>query len=292
MIIIQNENIILRVNPLGAQMMELQSKQGTQFLWNGDPKYWEDRAPNLFPFVARLTNGNYTLYGKCYSMDIHGFAKDSVFSVEKQSASSVTLCLRQNEQTISQYPFHFIFRVHYELLDWSVRITYFVQNNDEKEMPFGIGGHPGFRVPLTEGTQFEDYQLQFSQTCQPDRIGLTDTCFLNGHDIPYSLENGSIIRLRHNLFNKDAIVLKNMARSVKLCSNKTSRSVTVTYPQMPYLGIWHTPCTDAPYICIEPWTSLPSRQDIVEELSCKSDLIRISPGSYYQNTWTISIVEE
>lgn len=27
------------------------------------------------------------------------------------------------------------------------------------------------------------------------------------------------------------------------------------------------PKTDAPYVCVEPWTSLPSRQDVVEELS-------------------------
>ena len=90
MIELQNENLTLRVDPLGAQMMELRSRQGTQFLWNGDAKYWRDRAPVLFPYVARLTDGSYTLYGERYSMDIHGFAKDSVFSVEEQSADSVT----------------------------------------------------------------------------------------------------------------------------------------------------------------------------------------------------------
>lgn len=77
-------------------MMELCSRQGTQFLWNGDEKYWRDRAPVLFPYVARLTEGCYTLYGERYSMDIHGFAKDSVFSIEEQSADSVTFCLRPN----------------------------------------------------------------------------------------------------------------------------------------------------------------------------------------------------
>ena len=59
MIELQNENLTLRVDPLGAQMMELCSRQGTQFLWNGDAKYWRDRAPVLFPYVARLTDGSY-----------------------------------------------------------------------------------------------------------------------------------------------------------------------------------------------------------------------------------------
>lgn len=78
MIELQNENLTLHVDSLGAQMMELRSRHGTQFLWNGDAKYWRDRAPVLFPYVARLTDGSYTLYGERYSMDIHGFAKDSV----------------------------------------------------------------------------------------------------------------------------------------------------------------------------------------------------------------------
>ena len=83
-----------------------------------------------------------------------------------------------------------------------------------------------------------------------------------------------------------------MARRVTLCSAKTNRAVTVTYPRMPYLGIWHMPHTDAPYVCIEPWASLPSRQDVIEELSCKSDLIHIAPGAEYENTWSIAITEE
>ena len=70
------------------------------------------------------------------------------------------------------------------------------------------------------------------------------------------------------------------------------RAVTVAHPQMPYLGIWHMPHTDAPYVCIEPWSSLPSRQDVVEELSCKSDLIHLAPGAEYENTWSIAITEE
>ena len=65
MLTLQNQNLTLCVDPFGAQMMELGSKQGTQFLWNGDKQYWPDRAPVLFPYVARLTDGCYTLCGDC-----------------------------------------------------------------------------------------------------------------------------------------------------------------------------------------------------------------------------------
>ena len=232
------------------------------------------------------------LCGERYSMDIHGFAKDSVFTIEEQSSDSVTFCLRQTPETLRQYPFRFTFRVRYALRGWTVHVTYSVCNEDEKELPFGIGGHPGFRVPLTGSTGFEDYKLCFSQPCLPDRIGFTGDCYLNGQTECFPLEGGTTIRLRHELFDEDAIVLKNMARCVSLCSEKTGKSVTVAYPQMPYLGIWHMPHTDAPYVCIEPWASLPSRQDVVEELSCKSDLIHLAPGAKYENQWSITITEE
>ena len=58
---------------------------------------------------------------------------------------------------------------------------------------------------------------------------------------------------------------------------------------MPYLGMWHVPNTDAPYLCIEPWSSLPARQNVVEDFACKSDLIQLGPGKTYINTWSITI---
>ena len=79
MLTIQNEYLRLTVDPRGAQMMELATAEGTQLLWNGDEKYWTDRAPVLFPFVGRLTGGQYRLHGKVYPMSIHGFAAASEF---------------------------------------------------------------------------------------------------------------------------------------------------------------------------------------------------------------------
>lgn len=291
-LLLQNENLTLRVDTFGAQMMELSSCKGTQYLWNGDPKYWSSRAPILFPFVGRLFGSTYRIYGERYQMDLHGFAKKSEFTVEAQTDHSVTLRLTSNPETLREYPFHFDFRVRYELRGWRVVTSFAVHNFDEKELPFALGGHPGFRVPLAEGTQFEDYMLRFSHACQPDRIGFTDQVLLSGTDTRFPLENDTTLRLSHALFDQDAIFLKNMARYVTLCSEKTHRAVTLTYPQMPYLGLWHMPKTDAPYICIEPWSSLPARQDVEEELSCKSDLIHLATGAEYRNTWSITITED
>lgn len=81
-----------------------------------------------------------------------------------------------------------------------------------------------------------------------------------------------------------------MPKQVTFGSHKDPGKNRVTYPDMPYLGIWHMPKTDAPYICIEPWSSLPSRKDVVEELSKQNDLVSLPAGETYVNTWSIEIL--
>jgi len=288
LITIDNGTLSLTVDTLGAQMMSLK-RCGTEYLWQGDSKYWGDRAPILFPFIARLTNNSYTFNGKLYPMTIHGFANASEFAVAEQGADMLVLELRSDEKTKVHYPIDFVFQVIFQLEGDTLRTTYHVENKSGVTMPFGIGGHPGFKVPVGENEKFEDYYLEFSQKCQPDRVGFTPAVYLSGHDEPYALEEGRRISLTHDLFDEDAIILKNMAREVALKSKASKHSVTVSYPKMPYLGIWHWPHTDAPYVCIEPWSSLPSRQDVVEEFTCKSDLVQLESGKVYDNTWTITL---
>lgn len=289
---IQNENLILQIDSLGAQMMELQSRYGTQFLWDGNPEYWAGRAINLFPYVGRLTNKSYEFDGKLYPMDIHGFAWISEMVVSGNGEDWIEFRLSSNEETRKQYPFEFEYGVRYVLDGWNVLITYLVKNNDTRSMPFGLGGHPGFRVPLEDGFQFEDYYLEFSDPCDPNQVCYTSDCYVSGKERRYLLENRKILRLSHNMFDGDAIVLKNMAREVTLKAKGSEKSITVTYPQMQYLGLWHMPGTDAPYICIEPWISQASRKNIVENLMCQSDLIHLEQGQEYKNYWKIQICDK
>lgn len=287
---IKNEQLALTVDTLGAQMMSLKSAEGIEYLWQGDPAYWKDRAPVLFPFIGRLTENSYQYHGKRYHMGIHGFAASCDFSVAEHSSNRLELELCSNEATAAQYPFDFIFCIGYSLRGNTLDISYRVQNRDNKTMPFAIGGHPGFNVPLLPGESFEDYELEFSQECQPDRVGFTPQVYLSGQDTPYHLTEGKRIALRHDLFDEDAVILKNMAREVTLRSKVSGRGVRVSYLDMPYLGVWHMPKTDAPYVCVEPWSSLPARQDIVEEFSCKSDLLRLTPKKTCENIWSVTVL--
>ena len=164
------------------------------------------------------------------------------------------MCIRD------RYPFRFTFRVRYALRGWTVNVTYSVRNEDEKELPFGIGGHPGFQIPIEKNLKFEDYRIDFGEDSKPRRILFSEDCFVLEEDEAFALEEGRYLNLEHNLFDDDAIVLKEMPREVTLESAKGSKKITVAFPDMDYLGIWHWPHVEVDYVCIEPWSSLPSRK--------------------------------
>ncbi len=286
---IQNDFLSVTVNERGAELWSILNRDGTEYLWQGSERYWGDRALTIFPFVARLWQGRYRMDGLEYEMPIHGFAPTSPFVLAEKTDERMVFELTDDNDTWEQYPRHFVFRAVYQLEGSELAVTYEVENRDEKPMYFGLGGHPGFNVPLENEKSFEDYRLRFSEACEPVRIGFSEDCFVNGSDAPYALEHGCLLPLHHGLFDKDAIVLKNMAREVTIEAEGGQHSVTVSYPDLPYLGIWHMPKTDAPYVCIEPWSSLPASQEQTTVFEEKTDLIRLESGKTYRNRWTIRI---
>lgn len=284
---IRNEQLTVRISDFGAELQSVKGADGTEYLWQGDPAFWEDRAPNIFPYIARMTDGRCTVNGRPYEMKIHGFVKYRTLQAEEQTSDRIVFRLDSDEETREQYPFDFTYRIAYALRKNTLEITYSVDNRSEEQMYFGIGGHPGFNVPLGPGAAFEDYFLEFSEEADPVRIVFTNDCFVSGKDVPYPLQDRRRIPLRHELFDQDAIVLKQAAREVCLTGGTGKHSVTVCCPDFRYIGFWHMPHTEAPYVCIEPWSSLPSRDGIVEELSQQADLIRLGAGEQYRTSWTI-----
>lgn len=284
-----NDEITVTIDSLGAQLMSVTAAGGTEYLWYGDPAYWKGRAPNLFPYVGRLTGDQYTYGGNTYSMTRHGFAKLTDFSVLDSGKANLTLRMSDTEESRKIYPFSFHFDVSYVLEGNTLVVLYAVENLGGDVMYFGLGGHPGFRVPLEEGKTFTDYRLTFAKPSQPWQVLMSDSYMINGHEEPFPLKDGVELPLRHNLFDHDAIILKNFERTVTLSAGEGSHGLTLSCPQMRYLGIWHQPKTDAPYVCLEPWVSLPSRQDVVEELSQQNDLVSLDAGERYENRWTISL---
>lgn len=290
--IIRNQKLTVEISSRGGEFRSVKDAQGREYLWQGDAATWTDRGPNLFPYIGRMTNKTYQYRGKTYQMDVHGFLPTSELTLVDQKETELTLRLESSDETRKQYPFEFILDITWKLEDEKISISYHITNTDDKTMYFGIGGHPGFNIPFEDGLKFEDYRIDFGEGARPRSIMLSDDCFILEKDEPLELENGRYLNLRHSLFDNDSIVLKEMPKEIKLYSEKGNKEIRIAFPDMDYLGFWHWPRVEVDYMCIEPWTSLPSRKDIVENLEKQENLLSLESGKEYLNRWSITISEK
>lgn len=283
---IKNGNLAVVISEKGAEMMSVKYN-GTELLWQGDEKYWADRALNLFPYIGRLWEKKYIYRGKEYCLDIHGFIKDNVLSPENITESSITFILKSSDETKKMYPFDFEYSVKYEIKDGTLKVSYDILNNGSDAMYFGVGGHPGINLPLNNEHKFEDYALYFDDTAKPEKAVLSDDCFFTEKYEYYNLDEGGCIRMRHYLFDNDAIILKNCGKNVILKPRSGGIGVKFDISAFKYLGIWHKPKSDAPYVCIEPWSSLPSTKGKVTDLEKQDDLIKLESLKKYSTGFSI-----
>lgn len=286
---IRNSFLKIDINSIGAELFSIYDSQGKEYLWQGDPAYWKNRSPNLFPYIGRMIDRKYEYNGQTFEMEIHGFASSMEFTVIDQTEEEIRFLLEDNAQTLKKYPWHFRYEVAYRLAENQLYITYRVENRDTKTMLYAVGGHPGINVPLSSDECFEDYRLRFTNPSCPEQILFSTDCFVKSGRKPFALDESNSIPLRHELFDNDAIVLKNAGHTVILESIKSRAAVEVQYPQMEYIGFWHADHTDAPYVCIEPWSSLPSPEGEKTILESQSDLLKLEPRQMRENTWSILV---
>ena len=122
--IIENNLLRVTINSFGAELQSIYRKdKDTEYQWQGDPTFWSDRAPNLFPICGRLVEGKYTYDGATYEMDIHGFAKDMEWEVIHQTPDSLTLQLQSTPRTLIAYPWAFSLEMVYTLTDNTLSVT-------------------------------------------------------------------------------------------------------------------------------------------------------------------------
>lgn len=287
-ITLKNKELTVVLDSVGATFHSI-VKDGIEYIWQGDAKYWTSRDKTLFPYVGRCKEGKYIYKDKEYKIGLHGFC-GTEFEVSDLKDTFVCFILRANETTRECYPFKFTFIVCYELNGCSISKKCNVINNGDKTMHFGFGAHPGFNVPLNGEGEFSDWYLKFDADCQPYRVEFDSvSCLLTGKTLPYPLKDMNTMPLYHEMFNDDAVVLGNVPRGVTLKSDGSVHSVHVEFPGMEFVGFWHARPSDAPYVCIEPWATLPSHNDYVEDIEKQEYMLHLPAGETYTNVMKVDI---
>ncbi len=289
---IENDLLKVDVHSQGAQLYSVYSKvTKTEYLWQGNPDFWKDRAINLFPFIGRMYEGHYFYEGKRYEGRPHGLARYFPFTLESQTENSLTFLFTDNEETHKEYPFAFEFRVTFILKGYELTTRYEVTNVDSRELLCAFGGHPGINIPFGKG-KFEDYYLEFSKKTEVKRQLLDETdSFMADKAIDYPMADGVKIPLEHHLFDHDAIILENTCGEVAIKCDGEKKFVSMDFRDYPFIGFWHAPKPETPYVCLEPWSALPAIAGKVVELESKPHMTKVPVGQKAKKEFTLTIHE-
>ena len=253
--VLENEVLRVEIDSFGAEIKSVKRKlDNREYMWYADPKYWGRTSPVLFPFVGGCKDKEYRYDGKTYSMGQHGFARDMEHTLVSKTKDTIWFSLSSNEETLEKYPFAFILKIGYKLVDNEVKVLWNVENPDEKTMYFSIGAHPAFLCPINGEENKLGYGLKFAGLKEVHHHGnTTDTGLaLMDEDLVLPLSEEKVY-FTPGFFDRCTYMVEGkQTGEVSLVTPDGKPYVTVAF-DAPLFAIWSPEGKDAPFVCIEPW---------------------------------------
>ena len=256
--------------------------QGNEIIDENGKPYWGRHAPILFPIVGKLKDNKTEINGKFYEITQHGFARDMDFEEIENNEEKHKYVLKSNNETLKKFPFEFELYVEYQINENELTTKYTVINKDKKDMIFGIGGHPAFICDYSK----ENYELEFEK--QEDKIEFYKLreCLLKTEPINSILEDNKI-KLTKNIFDEDAIIMKNMnSNKVILKDIKNDKNILeFDFEGFPYLAIWSK--KGAPFVCIEPWQNHTDSIDSNGKFCEKENILKLKDNEKFECSYKV-----
>ncbi len=210
----------IKVSNKGAEL--------TSIIFNGkeklhdEKKYWDRSAPILFPMVGRLRDNKTIINNEVYEIPQHGFAKDMDFKLIQETEDAKVYMTRSNDETLKMYPFKFELYIAYIINGDELIVKYKVANIDDKDMLFGIGGHPGFKLELAQ----DEYYFELEK--KEDKIEFMKVAgqYISSRPSKNLLRDGKIIDIEKESFANDAIMIKKFkSKTISLKQKKDDKKI-------------------------------------------------------------------
>lgn len=277
---LENSHLTLKVNSFGAEICSVKSIQDDlEYIWQAEKSIWARHAPNLFPIVGKLRDGEYAYQNNSYRLPQHGFARDMEFECIEQTPAKLVFELKNTDLTLKNYPFPFSYKVCYYLDNNLIVVQYIITNPSETSLYFSVGAHPAFNCPLEETESFEDYELVFPGKSHLNLNVLQDG-LICGKTKELELEHERL-KITSELFATDALVCMNaQIDEVSLVSQKTNRGVTLRSYNWPYFGIWSKPQSNQ-FVCLEPWYGIADSTDASGNINEKNGIIKLDAAQNF-----------
>ncbi len=288
---IENDSLSVAIALKGAELQSLRSKvTGSEYLWQGDPDYWDRRALVMFPVNVAFRDWKFTHKGNSYDMPFLGLVESGEFKqLDGEGTDRVVLEFQNTAETLKSYPFPFRFQIRYSLKGSTLTQEFSVENLGDERMYFALGGHPGFRTPLENGKTRGDYEIVFSQKLDTERIEVAMNLHQNRR-IPY-LKNEDRLALNDPRVPNSGMFLKSVeARQIGVGSRGKAPYLTLDLADFPNVNLW-TP-EGMPFVCIEPMLGHHDQIDAPYEISQKECVVSLAAGAIARYRFTMTVNED
>ena len=260
--------------------------QGKDCIDENGKVYWKRHSPVLFPIVGKLKKNQTIINGKTYEIMQHGFARDMEFEPITKLDNFHSYMLKSNKSTLARYPFEFELYTTYRLDENKLTTIYKVINVGNSNMPFGIGGHPAFKIDIEELND-GNYYLEFEEPEEKIHFLYLVDGLIGTEYAKNIMSDKTKIYLNKNSFNNDALIMKGItSKKISLKNKKNNKTlITMDFTGFPYLAVWSKP--NAPFLCIEPWKNTADTVKSSGIFAEKTDIITLKPKESFECKYTV-----
>lgn len=292
---ISNDSLTASIDTMGAQLMSLR-KGESEYLWQGDSNWWPRRAPILFPIVGVLKNGNAESAEGTVTLARHGLARLNQFEVVEQSASSVTLKLQSTEETRKSYPYDFELKLIFSVAGDTLTQTYEVTNPANVVLPFTLGAHPAFNIPIpgVEAASLDQYHLLFTRSWTSYGPSITDEGLCDYTTPQRLIVDSDTLPLSWELIDREkTITLEDVPdRRITLAASTEAPSeahgIQMDFEGFNYLGIWSA-APGCPFVALEPWCGIADTVDCDGIFEHKPGIMCLEPEQSITKTLSVKV---
>lgn len=251
---LSNSILTVQIAEHGAELQSIK-KDGKEYLWQGDAKFWGRRSPVLFPIVGRVWNNKYRHAGNTYEIGQHGFARDMDSKLTYKEDKGAVYWLESTPDTLGKFPFPFRLLVGYLLEENKITVKWRVENLGAMDMYFQIGAHPAFYFPEFDAATKDRGFFVFDRKSDLEYIMPTEKGCVSPERHVLKLNKEGLMPIDIHTFDCDTYIFDNkQLKKITLLDKKKKPHISLEF-NSPLVALWSPTKThpDCPFVCIEPW---------------------------------------
>jgi len=261
---------------------------------SGNEKPSGGGIPLLFPFPGRIGNARFTFRGREYFLEpadgspnaIHGFVYNRPWRVIEHSVNRVSgefHASRDDRAVLTRWPGDFRIRVSYTIEGAKINTQIECENTGAGSLPYGLGTHAYFRLPLSDGADPEMTKVTVPATKVWEARDQLPTGKLLPAEGNFDLSSAQpLAGRRFDTYLTDLQPSKSGIVETILADPGSGRKLVQTFTHDFTQCVVYTP-VHREAICLEPYTCVPDPFRLAEE-GHETGLRILPPGERFITT--------